>query len=176
MTEQFETVGRAESINPAEALARGVELGLLDPINLDRFQNPETTDTEPTVGVIVPALRRESDFIPGEILWFYEPPLHTSALTLQYIAIEPRTGFMHCKSPGTELTHYISDPNYYGLWRLRDIEQITSMIKSHPGTGYISPLYYINTIQEAADPATSHDFIKNTTRKITEIARPRRKP
>lgn len=176
MTEQFETVGRAESITPLEALARGVQLGLLDPLNISRFHNPEISDTGPSAGVIIPALRRASDFSPGDLLWFYEPPLHQIAITIQFLGIEPRTDLLYCESPDTRLKLYISDPTYFGLWRIRDIEQITNMIKSHPGTGYISPMYYINTIQEAADPATPHDFIKKTTRKITEIARPRRKP
>jgi hypothetical protein len=176
MSEQFETVYEAEEINPQQALVTGVELGLLDAVNLNRFENPESTDPEPSEGVIVPALRRATDFMPGELLWFYEPPLYPSALTLQFVGIEPRTGFLHCKSPGSALNQYLPDPTYYGLWRFKDIGYITAIIKRHPGTGYISPMYYINTIQESVDQTTSRDLIKKTTRKITEIARPRRKP
>lgn len=176
MAKSFETVGNAKDLSPYEALNRGVRLGILDPVNLIRFQNPEAPDVAELNGVIVPALRRASDFLTGEPVWIYEPPVHPTALILQYIDIEPQTGFLHCRLRGTSWHQYISDPKYYGLWRVHDILHITKMIKSHPGSGYLSPMYYINTIQEAADPTTPHDFIKKTTRKITEIARPRNKP
>lgn len=167
MTSGYEFAKTADHLTPERALQHGIELGLLDAVNLERYHDRELANMPHAnhPGVIVPALRRAEDFEVGEEVWFFDPATHSC---IHYGAVATIFPEENCIFTAQRMAYRgFMNAAYYGLWRMRDLERIHELKAEHKGTGYYSPFGYIATIERAANPASDELLLKLIRRKLT---------
>lgn len=150
------------------AIYKGVEAGLLDPVNLDRLEG-EPIAPPPDIYsnnlVILPSLRVPDDFPEGQQVWLHRDnynPCINRRHVLRQIA---DSGCLEI-SGKSDICSDAVRIDYYGLWREEDIVAMAAFRQRNPSRFCKGVAHYLKSGEVSINSKADKDMTDNVNRQL----------